>query len=369
MSSSLIQRFLRLESASAVILLTMAVIALIWANSPLAYIHTRFIDAFLFWINEGLMAIFFLLVGLELKREYKDGHFSQFSQVALSFVAAIGGMIVPALIYYAITYSNPEYVKGWATPVATDIAFALGVLSLFGQRIPIALKLFLLMLAIFDDIGAILIIAFFYSHGVSSVLLYLSLLLILILLTFNVLNIKSLIPYLFVGILLWVTLLHSGIHPTLSGVLLALTIPDNANDERSPLRQLEKCLHPLVAFLIMPLFALANAGFSLQGITWQSFTSQIVLGISLGLFLGKQIGVFGFSWLLIASKTAKLPDKSSWLQLYGVALLCGIGFTMSLFLGTLSFQSQHYYLAQVRLGVIMGSVLSGLAGGLILKMK
>lgn len=359
-----IQKFLALESSSAVILLVMALIAMIWANSPLGFIHARFIDASLFWINEGLMAIFFLLVGLELKKGYISGQLSTPSQVSLPLFAALGGMLIPASIYYLINYHDPDAIKGWATPVATDIAFALGVLSLFGKRVPIAIKLFLLALAIFDDIGAILIIAFFYSHGLVYSMLLLSLVLIFILFIMNRLSIKMLIPYIATGVLLWFCFLKAGVHPTLSGVILALAIPDHKKN--SPLNVLEDVLHPYVAYLIMPLFALANAGFSLQGITPDILTSGIVLGITLGLFVGKQLGVFGFSWLLIRLRIAKLPEKSSWLELYGVSLLCGIGFTMSLFLGTLSFQNNFLCLAEVRLGVVIGSVLSGLAGTAVL---
>lgn len=365
---SLIQKFLRLESSSAILLLAMAVVAMIWANSPFAYIHHRFIDASLFWINEGLMAIFFLIVGLELKRAYLEGPLSRFSQVVLPLFAALGGMIIPAILYCLINRENPILLKGWATPVATDIAFALGVLSLFGSRVPVTLKLFLLALAIFDDIGAILIIALFYSTGLCYLYIAFSFMLVVFLCLLNIFNVKSLISYILLGILLWFCLLHSGIHPTISGVLLALTIPDHTNKKFSPLHQLENMLHPYVAYFIMPLFALANAGVSLQGLPIEILTSGIVLGISVGLFFGKQLGVFGFSWLLIKTGMAKLPEKSSWWELYGVSLICGIGFTMSLFLGTLSFQNDTLYLAEVRLGVIMGSLLSGLFGAFILFM-
>lgn len=366
MRVSVLQKFLKLESASGIILFAMAVLAMIWANSPLAFIHQKFIDASLFFINEGLMAIFFLVVGLELKRGFLEGQFSRLSQILLPAAAALGGMIVPALIYLALNYSHPETVIGWATPVATDIAFALGVLSLFGRRVPIALKLFLLALAIFDDLGAILIIAFFYSSDLSALLLLLSVVLGLILGLFNVLSIRSLIPYLLVGVGLWFCLLHSGVNPTIAGVVLALTIPGAQGGRYSPLIYLEAKLHPWVAYLIMPLFALANAGFAMPEATDSLWFDSVVLGIALGLFIGKQMGVFSFSWLVIRLGWAKLPEKSSWLMLYGVALLCGIGFTMSLFLGTLAFENENIYLAEVRLGVIIGSILSSLAGAVIL---
>jgi NhaA family Na+:H+ antiporter len=363
----LLSRFLKLESASGIILFMMAVLALIWANSPLSFIHQQFIEKSLFWINEGLMAIFFLLVGLELKRGFIEGHLARFSQVALPAFAAIGGMVLPALIYWGMNHSNALTVKGWATPVATDIAFALGVLSLFSRRMPVALKLFLMALAIFDDLGAIVLIALFYSHGLSYLPLLQAGVLLFFLYLFGRCAVHSLLPYLLIGLWLWLCLLHSGVHPTVAGVLLAFTVPARRDDERSPLYRLEQMLHPWVAYFIMPLFALANAGFSFNGLTWHSLTSTIVLGITLGLFFGKQLGVFLFSWLLVVCRLAKLPLKVSWLELYGVALLCGIGFTMSLFLGTLSFQSGHaIHLAEVRLGVILGSILSGLMGAMVL---
>lgn len=366
MRINFIQKFLQLESSSGIVLFIMALIAMIWANSPLAFIHQRFIDAFLFWINEGLMTFFFLVVGLELKRGFLSGQLSRVSQVALPVVAALGGMIIPALLYLSINYHDPITIKAWATPVATDIAFALGVLSLFGKRVPAPLKLFLLALAIFDDLGAILIIAFFYSKGFAWLWLMQATLLMLVLYGFNKFSVRTISPYLIIGLLLWFTLLRAGVHPTIAGVLLALSIPDGKEGHGSPLLRLEAYLHPLVAFAVIPLFALANAGFSFEGLTFSTLTNKVVLGIMLGLFIGKQLGVFGFSWLLIRAKMAVLPPKSSWGQLYGVALLCGIGFTMSLFLGTLSFESEAKYLAEVRLGVITGSILSGVCGALVM---
>ena len=362
----MIKKFLQLESAGGVVLFAMAILAMAWANSPFSFIHQQFIDQFLFSINDGLMAIFFLVVGLELKRGYLEGRLSKLSEVALPFFGALGGMLVPVLIYYWINVSDPEMLKGWSTPVATDIAFALGVLSLFGKRVPIALKLFLLALAIFDDVGAILIICLFYSAGISPLYLFYAAGLMVILLLLNRAYVRSLVPYLLIGMLLWSCLLHAGIHPTIAGVLLALTIPADKNHARSPLHYLESKLHVWVAFLIMPLFALANAGFSLHGLTFNDLTKNLVLGITLGLFIGKQIGVFLFSWILIKLKFARLPENSSWPELYGVAILCGIGFTMSLFLGTLSFPNEPASLTQVRLGVIMGSLLSGLMGAMVL---
>lgn len=362
----MLKRFLQLESAGGIVLFVMAILAMAWANSPFSYIHQQFIDQFLFVINDGLMAVFFLIVGLELKRGYLEGQLSKLSDVILPFFSALGGMLIPVLIYYWVNAANADTLRGWATPVATDIAFALAVLSLFGKRVPVALKLFLLVLAIFDDIGAILIISLFYSTEISWVFLLLSCMLVIILILLNRFSVRSLIPYLLIGMILWICLLYGGVHPTIAGVLLALTIPDGKDHDHSPLHILEESLHVWVAFVIMPLFALANAGFSLQGLTLQDLTKGVVLGITLGLFIGKQLGVFLFSLMLVKLKFARLPDRCSWAELYGISILCGIGFTMSLFLGTLSFPNEATYLAEVRLGVIMGSFLSGLVGAIVL---
>lgn len=366
MRVNVLKRFLQEESSSGIVLFAMAVLAMVWANSPFAFLHQKFVDTSLFWINEGLMAVFFLVVGLELKRGFLEGQLSKMSQVILPLIGALGGMLIPALIYIAINYQHPEGLRGWATPVATDIAFALGVLSLFGKRVPHTLKLFLLALAIFDDLGAILIIGFFYADNLSTILLLPSIVLSLVLCLLNVMSVRTLIPYLLIGIGLWFCLLHSGVNPTVAGVVTALTIPGNVRGQYSPLDYLETKLHPWVAFLIMPIFALANAGFSLDLINLTILFDTIVVGIVLGLFIGKQVGVFSFCWLLIQFGWVKLPDKSSWLMLYGVSLLCGIGFTMSLFLGTLAFENENIHLAEVRLGVIIGSILSGLAGAAVL---
>ncbi len=368
MPISLIRRFLRLESASGILLFVVAVLAILWANSSLAYLHKLFVDEFLFLINDGLMTLFFLLVGLELKREYLRGQLSRLSQIALPGIAAIGGMIVPALIFLAINFHSHATLQAWATPVATDIAFALGVLSLFGRRIPVGLKLFLLALAIFDDVGAIIIIALFYSQKMSVIWLLLSALLAFFLYLLNRFSVRSLTPYLSLSLVLWVCLLNAGVHPTLTGIILALSIPGDVGDKdySQPMLELENNLHPWVAFLIMPVFALSNAGFSFAGITTTMLESHLVLGIFFGLFIGKQVGVFLFSWITIKMKLARLPDNSSWLQLYGIALICGIGFTMSLFLGTLSFPNDSIYLAEMRIGVFSGSLVSGLIGALVL---
>ena len=279
-------------------------------------------------------------------------------------------MVVPALIYLCFNYQHPETAKGWATPVATDIAFAIGVLSLFGKRIPRQLKLFLLSVAIFDDIGAIIIIALFYSHDLAVSYLVYSGLVIAALLLLHSLRIRFLSLYLLCGFLLWFTFLHAGIHPTIAGVITALCIPDVPYQRTTPVHYLENMLHPWVAFFIMPLFALANAGFSWAEVSSSMMFDTVVVGIALGLFLGKQAGVLGVTWLSVkTTQWAKLPAKSSWLMFYGVALLCGIGFTMSLFLGTLSFQGHGQYIDEVRLGVIIGSILSGIAGASVLALS
>lgn len=372
MPSNKIKQFLQLESLSGILLMISAVIAIAWANSPAQQAYHSFTNPnLLFWVNDALMACFFLIVGLELKRSFLDGKFESFAQIILPLAAAVGGMIIPALIYTLFTYHHPDQLKGWAIPVATDIAFALGVLSLFGKKIPLALKLFLLSLAIYDDIGAIIIIAIWYSHDISLIALLLCIVIVAILYGCNRLRCDYISVYLLLGCALWYALMKTGVHPTLAGVLLALFIPyrnasQHAGSENSPLQRLEENLHPWVAYLILPLFALANAGFSFDNFTIKVLTSSLVLGIAVSLFIGKQIGVFASAWLLIRVKYAQLPANTSWLGLYGVALLCGIGFTMSLFLGTLSFQNEGLYLAEVRLGVIVGSILSGVCGALVL---
>lgn len=363
-----INQFLKWEAAGSVLLFLAAALALILANSPWYAWHASWSSSLLFWVNDGLMAIFFLLVGLELKNHYLNDDQFNLAQIFLPAMAAVGGMLIPACIYAAITHADPIALQGWATPVATDIAFALGALSLFGRRVPRSLKLFLLSLAIFDDIGAILIIVLFYSHGLNYLLMAEALVLCGVLFSLQYFNIRSLFPYLAIGIVLWQRLLFSGIHPTISGVILALAIPGDGKTA-SPASRLETCLNPWVSFLIMPIFALTNMGLPLHDLDWHIFYDVVVLGIIFGLFLGKQLGVFGLTWCLVTCGAAKLPRQVGWGELYGVALLCGIGFTMSLFLGTLSFQhldSSATYLAKVRFGVLLGSILSGLTGMIVL---
>lgn len=362
----ILNKFTQLESSSGIVLFAAAVLAICLANSPLVSIYQEFSNTFLLPINEGLMAIFFLLITMELKRGWVEGELSSFSHIALPGMAALGGMLIPALLYLLVNIGSPQTLKGWATPVATDVAFALGTLSLFGKRVPQSLKLFLLALAIFDDVGAIIVIIFFYSQQLNYLLMGIVILLLGGLFALNYFSIQVLSYYLLLGLLIWICLLPSGVHPTVAGVLLALALPCEAHKPTSPLRRLEIFLHPWVAYLIMPLFAFVNAGFSLRDFNPSTLTSGITLGIVLGLFLGKQAGVFGFASLMIKLKWAKLPKNTSWLAFYGVAILCGIGFTMSLFLGTLSFQNETTYLTEMRLGVIIGSIFSGMMGVFIL---
>jgi len=354
---AMIRKFLALEAAGGLVLFFAAIFAMLWVNSSFAPIHQQLADKYTFFINDGLMSLFFLVVGLELRRGYDSGQYANKAQMLLPALAALGGMIVPALVYVAVNHADSTAWRGWATPVATDIAFAVGVLSLCGKRIPAGLRLFLLALAIFDDIGAILIIALFYSHGIALSYLLGVAVILLVLYLLRRLRIKKMTPYLLLGAALWYVLLNAGVHPTIGGVLFAFFVPDD--------NSLEQELHPWVTLLVIPLFALANAGFPLEGMVDQ-LSSTVVLGIILGLFVGKQIGVFGTAWLLIRLKFASMPGKCSWTALYGVSLLCGIGFTMSLFLGTLSFQGDSLRLVDVRLGVLIGSVMSGIVGALVL---
>ena len=369
--------FFKLEAASGLVLLFAAIIALIISNSNLADLYFSTLNKYLFiginqfglklsvihWINDALMAVFFFFVTLEIKREFLQGELSDMKQALLPIIAAVGGMVVPALIYIIINYGDTETLNGWAIPSATDIAFSLGVLSLLGRRVPLSLKVFLTALAIIDDLGAILIIAIFYSGDLS--LKYLSLMFVsfLVLLFINKFNIKKFLPYLIIGIFLWDFTHNSGIHATIAGVLLAMTIPHRKKEnDFSLLLKVEHTISPYVAFGIMPLFAFANAGVSLEGLTFSSLLDKVPLGIVLGLFVGKQLGVFLFSFISIKLKIAKMPNNSNWFNLYGVGILTGIGFTMSLFVGNLAFVENLQYIDGVKIGVLTGSLLSTLAG-------
>lgn len=366
MAFKAIKAFLNLEALSGIILCLTALSAIILANSPFnVFYQTLQHPSLLFAVNEGLMTLFFLLVGLELKREFLTGTLRETKKIIFPAVSALGGMIVPAIFYIIINKSNTAGLKGWAIPVATDIAFALGVLSLLGKRVPLELKLFLMALAIFDDVGAIIIIAIFNTQTLSSLFLCLAICIIVCLWWLNRISVLRLFPYFLLGFLLWLCLLKTGIHPTIAGVLLAFFIP--LRKRVNPLQRLEQKLHTMVAYFVMPLFAFMNAGLSFVGVPFSELWDTVTIGIILGLFLGKQLGVFGFAWMMIKFRLASLPDKSSWLELYGVAVLCGIGFTMSLFLGTLTFENSFpAYLIKVRLGVLTGSLLSSVFGAILL---
>lgn len=371
-------RFFQLEASSGLLLIAAAALALIINNSPLSSFYNSFLEApvavqigalqiakpSLLWINDGLMALFFLLIGLEVKRELLDGHLSKPSQVVLPGAAAIGGMVVPALVYWALNKDNPAALGGWAIPMATDIAFALGVLALLGKRVPVSLKLFLMTLAIIDDLGAIIVIAIFYSGDLSTASLAGAGACLVALIAMNRLGVVKLGPYLIIGLILWVCVLKSGVHATLAGVTLAFCIPlRTKNAEPSPLLGLEHALHPWVAYGILPLFAFANAGVSLAGVNLESFTHHVPMGIAAGLLVGKTVGVFGLTWLAVKTGLAALPTGANWGQVMGVAILCGIGFTMSLFVGSLAFvPGSSEYAGMDRMGILTGSILAALIG-------
>ncbi len=378
-----IHSFLRLESAGGILLFAAAIMAMILANSPLSGIYSAILETpveirvgpleiakpLLLWVNDGLMALFFFLVGLELKRELIEGELSKPGNILLPLIGAIGGMLVPALIYAYINWDDPIALRGWAIPAATDIAFALGILTLMGSRAPTALKVFLVSLAIFDDVGAIVIIALFYTEGLSTQALIIATVTIAILFTLNKRGVMSIAPYIFVGLVLWVAVLKSGVHATLAGVVMAMFIPiHNAKDpDSSPLRALEHDLHPFVAFAVLPIFAFANSGINLDGVSLDFVFHPVPLGVAAGLFIGKQIGVFGFCWAAIKLGLTELPKGSGWLGLYGISLLCGVGFTMSLFIGSLAFEHAGEVAFDERIGIMMGSIMSGVIGFLVLK--
>jgi len=377
-----IQDFLKLEAASGIILMFAAVAAMLIANSPFSPYYDLLLNVpvkvavgsfeiakpLLLWINDGLMALFFFLVGLELKREFLEGDLSKPGQIMLPAIGAIGGMAVPALCYLIFNYQNENAINGWAIPTATDIAFALGILALIGSKAPLQLKVFLTSLAIFDDLGAIIVIALFYTDQLSMLSLVVSASMLTILFVMNRKNVTNTAPYIFIGIILWVAVLKSGVHATLAGVILAFFIPIKGKlGEDSPLKSLEHNLHSLVAFIILPIFAFANAGISFAGVGLEQLTAPVPLGIILGLVVGKQLGVFGFCFIAIKLGIAKLPENVNWTLLYGVAALCGVGFTMSLFIGSLAFeQSSTSPIYQDRLGIVVGSLISGILGYLLI---
>ena len=376
-----IQEFLKQESAGGILLMIAAVLAVILANSPLSSWYDLLLDTpvavqigtlniakpLLLWINDGLMAVFFFLVGLELKRELIEGELSDKRNIILPGLGAIGGMLVPALVYYFFNKDNPDTLQGWAIPAATDIAFALGLLSLLGSRVPVSLKIFLTSLAIFDDIGAILIIAFFYTANLSITAMWVVIGCLPILWWLNRRGVTSKSPYLMIGLIMWVAVLKSGVHATLAGVILAMFIPLKAEDGHSPLKTLEHDLHSIVAFFVLPVFAFANAGLNLSGVGLEQLMHPVPMGIAAGLFIGKQIGIFGLCFLGVKFGLAQLPKGMTMTSLYGTAALCGVGFTMSLFIGSLAFEeNMGISLFDERLGIIVGSLLSGALGYLIL---
>jgi len=379
-----ITRFLRLEASGGIILMFAAVFALVLANTPLASFYALLIDTpieirigafsiakpMLLWINDGLMGIFFFLIGLELKRELIEGELSNRRNIILPGVGAIGGMLFPALIYSIFNAGNPTAMKGWAIPAATDIAFALGLLSLLGSQVPTSIKIFLTSLAIFDDIGAIIIIALFYTEKISIIALVVVACCIPILALLNKRNNESKSLYVMIGIVMWVAMLKSGVHATLAGVVLAMFIPlkSKTRTDYSPLKSMEHDLHFPVAYIILPIFAFANAGISLISLGPEDVFHSVPMGIALGLFFGKQLGIFGLCWLAIMFKFTSLPKGISWGSLYGAAALCGVGFTMSLFIGSLAFEETGVNLLfDERLGIILGSFVSGIVGYLVLR--
>ena len=382
-----LKSFLRMESAGGMLLMGAAVLAMLAANSPAAGLYSYFLDTpvevrigalqiakpFFLWVNDGLMAVFFFLVGLELKREILEGELSRPANVLLPALGAVGGLAVPVAIFVWFNSGDAQALKGWAIPAATDIAFALGILMLLGSRVPVALKVFVVSLAIFDDLGAIIIIAIFYSTDLSVTALIISALCLAILGFMNWRGTIAISSYILVGVVMWIAVLKSGVHATLAGVALAAFIPmrDAADKTHSPLSELEHDLHSVVAFGVLPLFAFVNAGISLEGVSFSDLLHTVPLGIAAGLFVGKQVGIFSLCFLAIKMGIARLPEGASWGSLYGVSILCGVGFTMSLFVGSLAFENvtlDPEAIFDERLGIIVGSLLSGIFGYIVLHM-
>jgi len=381
-----IKDFIKKDSSSGIILIFVTILALLLQNSGLSSAYTSFLHTpvevrfgalhiakpLLLWVNDGLMAIFFFVIGLEVKREVMEGHLSSLSQITLPGIAAIGGMLVPALVFIAFNNGAAFEMNGWAIPTATDIAFALGILSLLGNRVPVSLKIFLMALAIIDDLGAIVIIALFYTSELSTMSISIAGAALLVLFIMNRMNVAKQAAYILVGIILWVSVLKSGVHATLAGVALAFMIPLHSKDENgkpfSMAHHMEHSLHAWVAFFILPLFAFVNAGVDLRGISLEEMGGTVPLGIMAGLFIGKQVGVFGFSWIAIKLGIASLPKDATWKTLYGVAVLTGIGFTMSLFVDTLAYNDTKMFHFADKLAILLGSLFSGLMGYFVLKM-
>lgn len=380
-AASALRDFLQKESAGGILLIVAAAVALVAANSPLSSAYFSALDipvnlsvgAFaidkplLLWINDGLMAVFFFLVGLEVKREFMDGQLSSLDKASLPLIAALGGMVAPALIFVAINQGSPQNLSGWAIPAATDIAFALGVLALLGPRVPIALKALLLAIAVIDDIGAITIIALFYSGPIDLMMLGGAAAALVLMIACNRMRIGSSLPYVVLGLILWAFVLKSGVHATLAGVAAAMTIPMTGRDGSAPLDRIENALHPWVAFMVIPIFGFANAGVSLAGLSLGDLVAPLPLGIALGLLIGKQVGIFGFAFLAVKTGLASLPENIGWRHVHAMSLLAAIGFTMSLFIGNLAFTDPAQADA-VKLGVLSGSIIAALAGYSLLRM-
>ena len=374
--TDVIRQFMKMESAGGLVLILAAIFAILIANSSFGDIYASVLHFNLaglsigHWINDGLMAIFFLLIGLEVKRELIEGALNTKEKAIFPAIAAIGGMLAPALVYLAFNHGDPITVNGWAIPAATDIAFALGVMALLGKRVPLSLKVFLLALAIIDDLGVIVIIALFYSSDLSQMALLIAFIATAVLFILNAKNVTSLKWYLLVGAILWLSVLKSGVHATLAGVVLGFAIPlDGKEEGQSPLKVMEHAIHPYAAFLILPLFAFANAGVSLEGISWQSLSQALPIGIALGLLIGKPVGIFTFSWLAVKMGLARLPEGVNFKQIFAVSLLCGIGFTMSIFISSLAFVGNaEEYITLSRLGILIGSTLAAVIGYFTLRL-
>ncbi|OEE42459.1 Na+/H+ antiporter NhaA [Vibrio anguillarum] len=375
--SDVIRDFFKMESAGGILLVIAAAIAMMIANSPLNDVYQSFLHSYVFgmsvshWINDGLMAVFFLLIGLEVKRELLEGALKSKETAIFPAIAAVGGMLAPALIYVLFTVGDAQAIQGWAIPAATDIAFALGIMALLGKRVPISLKVFLLALAIIDDLGVVVIIALFYSGDLSTIALTVGFLMTGVLFVLNNKHVTKISLYLIVGAILWFAVLKSGVHATLAGVVIGFSIPLKGDKgEYSPLKHLEHALHPYVAFGILPLFAFANAGISLEGISVSSLTSMLPLGVALGLFIGKPLGIFTFSWAAVKLGVAKLPEGINFKHIFAVSVLCGIGFTMSIFISSLAFgPTNAEFDTFARLGILMGSTTAAIVGYILLRLS
>ncbi|ENM5843456.1 Na+/H+ antiporter NhaA [Vibrio mimicus] len=375
--SDIIRDFFKMESAGGILLVIAAGIAMFIANSSMGEGYQAILHTYVFgmsishWINDGLMAVFFLLIGLEVKRELLEGALKSRETAIFPAIAAVGGMLAPALIYVMFNFNDPAAIQGWAIPAATDIAFALGIMALLGKRVPVSLKVFLLALAIIDDLGVVVIIALFYSSDLSTIALTVGFIMTGVLFMLNAKHVTKLSVYLIAGLILWIAVLKSGVHATLAGVVIGFAIPLKGNKgEHSPLKHLEHALHPYVAFGILPLFAFANAGISLQGVSIDGLTSMLPLGVALGLFLGKPLGIFSFSWAAVKLGVAQLPEGINFKHIFAVSVLCGIGFTMSIFISSLAFgQANAAYDTYARLGILMGSTTAALLGYALLRLS